>query len=380
MVYIVDKTILIILSSFLLFRETSENHHIVVALLITILVAALNSVFENKSCIWATVFLYGIGSMFLPELVWMLPVVFFDAFAYVTVIPLCLLVVSCLIYSKGMSLYSMLYLMFGILLGYYMYRKSSKLEILNHSVKKVRDDEEERNILLTEKNRHLIEKQDQEVYVATLKERNRIAREIHDNVGHILTRTILQMGALMTIYKEEPLYGQLTSVKENLDVAMNNVRESVHDLHDESVDLSHAVTEIADGLKGRFDYHVEYDIHDKVDRKYKYAMIGIIREGVSNILKHSNNTDVDIVLREHPGMYQIIVHDYKRVREKSTVSGNALNAVYKEVSKSVGIGLQNIQDRVFGLNGHVDISTENGFRIFVTLPRQQSMEMKTEEL
>ncbi len=380
MIYIVDKTILIIVSSFLLFRETSENHYIVVALLITILAAALNSFFENRGCTWVTVFLYGIGSMFLPELVWMVPVVFFDAFAYVTVIPLCLLVVSCLTYSKGISLSSMLYLMFGILLGYYLYRKSSKLELLAHSVKKVRDDEEERNILLAEKNRHLIEKQDQEVYVATLKERNRIAREIHDNVGHILTRTILQMGALMTIYKEEPLYGQLTSVKENLDVAMNNVRESVHDLHDESVDLSHAVTEIADGLKGRFDYHVEYDIHDKVDRQYKYAMIGIIREGVSNILKHSHNTDVDIVLREHPGMYQIIVHDYKRMREKSTVSGTALNAVHTEVSKSVGIGLQNIQDRVFVLNGHVDISTENGFRIFVTLPRQQSMEMETEEL
>jgi signal transduction histidine kinase len=41
-----------------------------------------------------------------------------------------------------------------------------------------------------------MEKQDYEIYLATLRERNRIAREIHDNVGHMLSRSILQIGAL----------------------------------------------------------------------------------------------------------------------------------------------------------------------------------------
>lgn len=372
MIYIVDKTILILFSAFLLFRET-EGAYMVIALLVAVFVAALNSFADNRSLIWTTVFLYGVGVLFLPALVWMAPVIFFDAFAYAAAIPLCLLAAGCIICGGDMSVYSALYLLFGILLGYYMYRKSSKLELLDYSVKKVRDDEEERNIFLAEKNRHLIEKQDQEVYVATLKERNRIAREIHDNVGHILTRTILQMGALMTIHKEEPLHAQLTSVKKNLDVAMNNVRESVHDLHDESVDLKQAVTEIVDGLKGRFDYRFEYDIHDRVDRKYKYAMIGIIRESIANILKHSHSTDVDIVMREHPGMYQIIVHDYNSVQKTAAVRKDAAKDMLNKMSKSGGIGLQNIQDRVLGLNGHVDISTEHGFRIFVTLPRQRRM-------
>ena len=39
---------------------------------------------------------------------------------------------------------------------------------------------------MREKNRKLLEEQDTEIYMATLKERNRIAREIHDNVGHML--------------------------------------------------------------------------------------------------------------------------------------------------------------------------------------------------
>ena len=46
--------------------------------------------------------------------------------------------------------------------------------------------------MLTQKNKDLLEKQDYEIHVATLKERNRIAREIHDNVGHMLSRSLLQ--------------------------------------------------------------------------------------------------------------------------------------------------------------------------------------------
>ena len=57
-----------------------------------------------------------------------------------------------------------------------------------------RDDLQERTLLLEAKNRGLLERQDYEVQVATLAERARIAREIHDNVGHQLTRAKLQSG------------------------------------------------------------------------------------------------------------------------------------------------------------------------------------------
>lgn len=374
MTYIFDKIILILLSVFILFKEAAGNN-IVVALLTVILVAALNSFFEEKKFIWISTFLYAVSMLFLPELTCMVPVIFYDACLHAAVIPVCLLGICSLPYCLNLSPFSICYFILNMLLGYYMNRKSARLEWLDRSVKQIRDDEEERNILLAEKNRHLIEKQDQEVYVATLKERNRIAREIHDNVGHILTRTILQMGALMTIHKEEPMHGQLTSVKDNLDVAMNNIRESVHDLHDESVDLKQAVIDIADGMKGHFDYHVEYDIQDKVDKQYKYAMIGIVREGVSNILKHSKNSNVDLILREHPGMYQLIIHDYNAIQREAPKAVCEQDDMFEKQFKGGGIGLQNIQDRASGLKGHVVISTDRGFRIFVTLPKRQNVGM-----
>lgn len=85
-------------------------------------------------------------------------------------------------------------LIVGILLSLVLKLKEEAYEELEQEYRKTRDDSKERNLLLQEKNRSLIEKQDYEIYTATLQERNRIAREIHDNVGHLLSRCILIVG------------------------------------------------------------------------------------------------------------------------------------------------------------------------------------------
>ena len=79
--------------------------------------------------------------------------------------------------------------------------------------------------------------QDYEIYLATLKERNRIAREIHDNVGHMLTRSILQLGALSVINKDETVGEAINDLSGTLNTAMTSIRSSVHDLHDDSIAL-----------------------------------------------------------------------------------------------------------------------------------------------
>ena len=65
-----------------------------------------------------------------------------------------------------------------------------------------------------EKEQGVNARQDYEINLATLNERNRIARDIHDNVGHLLTRSILQIGALLTIYKDNTIKEGLNSIKD----------------------------------------------------------------------------------------------------------------------------------------------------------------------
>lgn len=366
MSFLFDKIILILLS-FLVLILSYGGIGTVVVLLSMISISAFNSLTENKWCTLVSSLFLGILVFYEPIAFWIIPVVLYDVYTYRLVVPTVLYVLGGIYVAQTVSLGQLACVCALGVLSVRMCYKTSQAEALTMKVRQIRDDEEEKNMLLKEKNQSLMIRQDQEVYVATLKERNRIAREIHDNVGHILTRTILQMGALMTIHKEEPLHGQLTSVKENLDVAMNNVRESVHDLHDESVDMKQAISEMLTDLDGHFTVKYSYDLSQHVEKKVKYALIGIVREAVSNIIKHSKNDYVDVILREHPGMYQLVVHDYSKNAARKKQS----DEYFDKVSKTGGIGLQNISDRVRGLNGNLTIDTQNGYRIFVTVPKER---------
>lgn len=372
MSYIVDRLILIWIS-FMVIIQMCTMREIVILGLTAVVIAGLSYYFDEKYVSVGFGWIYILISLFFSPLICIASVVMYELFRWKRYVEMAFLVI---ISGYGFATLdnitplATLLIVFGELLALILYWRSSENDKLHEMIKHIRDDSEERNMLLAEKNKHLIEKQDSEVYVATLKERNRIAREIHDNVGHMITRSLLQMGALMIINKEEPLHGQLEAVKNNLDVAMNNIRESVHDLHDESVDMKQTIVDMMRELETQFNCKLEYDAGKNIDRKYKYAIIGIVKEGISNILKYSENDRVDIIVREHPGMYQLVIHDYssgKMTGDKKDIIGGREFADIKKSGE--GIGLQNMQDRVSALNGNIIIDDKNGYRIFVTLPR-----------
>ena len=175
---------------------------------------------------------------------------------------------------KDYEIVFIVFLMVFPILAAVLGMRAREIELLEVKLKKLRDDNTEKNAMLIERNRFLSERQNQEIHIATLSERNRIAREIHDNVGHMLSRSILQIGAIMTVNKSTPVESQLEMVKNTLDGAMNSIRESVHDLHKESFDLEAAVNVILEDCK---DYKVtlDYDIRGEADGNVKYAFITI---------------------------------------------------------------------------------------------------------
>lgn len=126
-----------------------------------------------------------------------------------------------------------------------------------------------------------------DIHAATLSERNRIAREIHDNVGHMLTRSLLQVGALKVIAGDDALDEPLTELQNTLNTAMTNVRTSVHDLHDDAIDLESTLHEIIDGVNTT-KISLEYDVEGTLPNPIKYAFIAIVKEADNNIQKHSN--------------------------------------------------------------------------------------------
>jgi len=245
---------------------------------------------------------------------------------------------------------------FGCLLAVLLERKTKKYDKLDREFRKTIDDGEEKTLLLAEKNRALIEKQNYEIYAATLRERNRIAREIHDNVGHVLSRTILLTGAAKALNKDQNLDPILNGLDDSLNSAMDSIRSSVHDLHDEAINLQEELKRIIRDFK-YCKVQLEYDASDKMDGNTKHCYACVVKEALSNIMKYSGATYVKITVREHPALYQLCVEDNGR--------GGTGN-----MDKNTGIGLKNMQDRVQALNGTLRIEGEKGFRIFAMIPKE----------
>ena len=212
----------------------------------------------------------------------------------------------------------------------------------------------EDTVKMSEQNVMLAEAQDNEIHLATMRERNRIAREIHDNVGHMLTRSLLQSGALIVINKDEQLREPLQSLRNTLDSAMNSIRTSVHDLHDDSIDLEKVINDSISSVDSRFTVDLDCDVSANVPGNIKLCMIGVVKEGLSNAVKHSTGDHINIVIREHPAFYQLMIKD---------------NGCCSEIKDS-GIGLKNMRDRAEALKGMITFTpSRNGFRIFMSIPK-----------
>ncbi len=224
--------------------------------------------------------------------------------------------------------------------------------------------DEAREQMLAERRRRrsATDKSENDIYLATLKERNRIAREIHDNVGHILTRAVVQMKALMVMNKDEKLTPYLTSVDESVNTAMTSIRKSVHELHDDSIDLSLGLNDLIKTLPGKFDAKLVTSIESPTGSEFKKTVLGIVKEALTNTAKYSNGDKVRVEVIENNTFWRVFVND----------NGKNENKDYTENDfKGAGIGLENIRQRALQAGGNVRIfSDEKGFTVLVTLPKE----------
>ena len=173
-------------------------------------------------------------------------------------------------------------------------------------------------------------------------------------MGHMLTRSILMVGALKAVNQTEALKEPLRQLGDTLSDAMNSIRQSVHDLHDSSVNLQDSLQ----SLVRDFTFcpvTLTYDMSPELPREVKYSFISIAKEALVNISRHSNATRASITAVEHPGFYQFVI---------------AANGTNTGEIGSTGIGLTNMRSRVRTLNGNLQISQNQGFRIYITVPKE----------
>lgn len=280
-------------------------------------------------------------------------------------LPLTSLLFAALLYQyNNLTLPLSLHILFGCLSGILIGCFWDRYQELELHYRKLRDDSTEGSLLLKERNTLLLKQQEYEIEHAMQQERKRIAREIHDNAGHMLSRCILMTGALKAVNRDGQLAGGLEQLSLTLSEAMDTIRSSVHNLHDESIHLQQAVNT----LTAQFTFcpiSTEYEIERDIPSKICYTFLAILKEALTNTAKHSNATEVSLHILEHPAMYQLIIQD------------NGTSPIQREIrpgefdQAGTGMGLLNMYERVRSLNGQLQVSAGNGFRIFVSIPKEK---------
>ena len=347
MIYWIEKGFLLLIC-ILLFQVTIDVPFIVALLAITIC-SCVCYITEYQLLRNAIYLIYFAIALYQPDCLYIfLPVLCYNLAAEKKWL-LCVYAIPVLnLATSKLFDFVVIFLLSGF--AYFLYWRELHTVELEQRIKELRDSDMELQLVLKQQNRDLIISKNNEIQMATLKERNRIAREIHDNVGHLLTRSILQTGALIAINKNEALAEPLNGLRDTLDTAMNNIRTSVHDLHDETVNLRTAIQDMIDHTQNvAIDFR--YEMEESVPKEIKYHMIAIFKEALNNITKHSNADKATISCLEHPGFYQFTIAD----------NGTNIQSLIN------GIGLTNMKERVDTCNGRMRIDTKNGFQIFIVI-------------
>lgn len=326
-----------------------------VAVIIAVTASAAMSYIDNRR-IHSYIFVaYLLGCMYMPELLSYLPLIAYDLFFQKNMLLTAVAIVPIISHKDIVTVPFALYIIILAIISLLINYKTIQNNTLINKYNKYVDSNTENSLLLEKKNNELIEKQDYEVRLATLNERNRIARDIHDNVGHLLSRCLLQIGAMMAINKDNAQKEALGQIKNTLSQAMDSIRSSVHNIHEDSIDLRQQIESIVQEFTF-CNISLEYDMGTNVSGNIKYSFIAIVKEALFNVVKHSNAKNVTVFVREHPAFYQLVIEDDGKV---------------KNFDPDNGIGLKNIEDRVNKLRGNITVSANEGFRLFITIPKQE---------
>ena len=243
--------------------------------------------------------------------------------------------------------------------------RTAQLEREQERMRRTRDQLQERALALEARNRDLADRQDYEVELATLAERARIAREIHDNVGHQLTRASLQTEALRVVHANESgVAADFADVKRTVDEALQLVRASVHALNDNAANLSVQLERIVKGARSDGGPQIELEVlAEHAPANVANCFAAVLREALSNTIRHAHAQAVTVRCMEHPSFYQLIVTDDGTGAAKTNSRGIV-----------EGMGLGSMRERVEALGGTFTAGPRAGapgWRVFATVPKQQ---------
>jgi signal transduction histidine kinase len=197
-----------------------------------------------------------------------------------------------------------------------------------------------------------------EVLSATL-ERTRIARDIHDSLGHTLTTLSVQMELSQRAYRDDPNQSlqALNTAKDLADQSLAEVRCALRTMHEKNFDLHQALLTLTEQVQQgqSFEIHVDTNL-PQLPPQVGYQIYRIIQEGLTNIQKHAQASSVYLGGK--------VADEYLALELFDDGEGFNAQAVH------TGFGVRGMRERAMLLKGQLDIESApgQGTRIYITVP------------
>ncbi len=197
-------------------------------------------------------------------------------------------------------------------------------------------------------------------------ERKRVAIDLHDRLGGILSMVKLHFSAVEEkIDPENPTKEKFLTASELLDLAAGEVRNISHNMMS-GVLAKFGLIPALEDLKSRISETGKLEVNlytanvsGVLDGEQELQLYRIVQELMSNILKHSEATETNIQLNDNEDSVNLIVED------------NGVGFNPDKLSVKAGIGLVNLKARVAKLNGtlHIDSGLGAGTTISIDIPK-----------
>ncbi len=182
-------------------------------------------------------------------------------------------------------------------------------------------------------------------------ERERIARDLHDVLGHTLTMVALKSQIVEKLLDSDPEKAkeELKNIHETARHALKDVRDTVADMSITSLEkeLEHARTALKTAMIG-------LTVHGEVPAltEHQSKMLGLcLRELVTNIIRHADAKSAEIFFIQEEKNINIVVKD----------NGGVQN--YQE-----GTGFAGVRYRVSDIGGQVEVVVKDGLVVKVSVP------------
>lgn len=212
-----------------------------------------------------------------------------------------------------------------------------------------------------------MEKEKQNSKISTLtallegqeQERGRLARDLHDGLGGLLSGTKLQLSSLDP-YKSESIEDEISKSITQIDGAVEELRRVAHNLMPDLLmkyGLEVAIQEFASRVSNSaLEIHTEFiNYTNSISEEKQLILYRIIQELVNNAIKHADTSEIIIQISEEENVLNLTVED----------NGKGFDPTGLNVRKTAGF--HNIESRVQFLKGTMNITSEQNIGTSIEL-------------